>query len=118
MAGISAGNLRSRVTVLRRVKKTNELGETIYDYEPERKIWARIVPTTGRMESLEGEMDRTAVTHRVTVRRASVPELNTDLRLRFREQDYQVQYFYPNYRDGGFLDIFVKLVVEDGVPGF
>ena len=118
MAQMSAGDLRSRVTVLRRVEKTNELNETTYDYEPERKVWARIVPTTGRMESIEGEVDRVEVTHRVTVRRASIPELNTDLRLRFRDQDYQVQYFYPNYRDSGFLDIFVKLVVERNVRGF
>lgn len=117
MAGISAGDLRSRVTVLRRVEKTNELNETTYDYEPERKIWARIVPTTGRMESLEGEMERVEVTHRVTVRRASIPNLQADLRLRFRGQDYVVRYFYPNYRDGGFVDLYVRLVVEDGVSG-
>ena len=63
-------------------------------------------------------MERAEITHRVTVRRSAIPELQTDLRLRFREQDYDVQYFYPNYRDGGFVDIFVKLVVEDGVPSF
>lgn len=118
MAQMSAGDLRSRVTVLRRAKKINELNETTYDYEPERKVWARIVPTTGRKESIEGEVDRVEVTHRVTMRRSSIPELNTDLRLRFRDQDYQVQYFYPNYRDSGFLDIFVKLVVERNVRGF
>ena len=128
MASISAGDLRSRVTVLRRVEKVNALKEKTYDYEPDRKVWARIVPSSGRTGDLEGDMERVEVTHRVTVRRASIPELQTDLRrasiphltadlrLRFREQDYTVQYFYPNYRDGGFVDLFVKLVVEDGIP--
>ena len=37
-------------------------------------------------------MGRVEVTHRVTVRRASIPELQTDLRLRYRDQDYQVRY--------------------------
>lgn len=118
MAQISAGDLRSRVTVLRRVKTKNALGEDDYTYEPERKVWARIVPTTGRTESLEGDMERVEVTHRVTVRRAAIPELQTDLRLRYRDQDYQVRYFYPDYRDGGFLDLFVRLVIEDGVKSF
>ena len=51
-------------------------------------------------------------------RSAAIPELQTDLRLRYRDQDYQVRYFYPNYRDGGFLDLFVRLVIEDGVKSF
>ena len=118
MASISAGDLRSRVTVLRRVKTQNTLGEDAYDYQPERKVWAMIVPTSGRTEALEGGMERVEVTHRVTVRRSSIPDLQTDLRLRYREQDYQVRYFYPNYRSGGFVDLFVRLVVEDGVKSF
>lgn len=118
MAQISAGELRSRVEVLRRVKAENTLREEYYTYETERKVWARIVPTTGRTEPLEGNMERVEVTHRVSVRRASIPELCTDLRLRYRGQDYEVRYFYPNYRDGGFVDLFVRLVVEDGVQSF
>lgn len=118
MEKISAGDLRSRVTVMRRVPGKNALGEDTYDYKPDRKVWARIVPATGRRESLEGDMERVEVTHRVTVRRASIPELRTDLRLRYRGQDYEVRYFYPNYRDGGFVDLFVRLVVEDGVQSF
>ena len=104
MEKISAGDLRSRVTVMRRVPGKNALGEDTYDYEPDRKVWARIVPTTGRRESLEGDVERA--------------ELRTDLRLRYRGQDYEVRYFYPNYRDGGFVDLFVRLVVEDGVQRF
>ncbi len=118
MEKISAGDLRSRVEVLRRVKAENALGEDTYDYEPDRKVWARIVPATGRRESLEGNVERAEITHRVTVRRSAIPELQTDLRLRYRGQDYEVRYFYPNYRDGGFVDLFVRLVVEDGVQSF
>ena len=32
-------------------------------------------------------------------------------------RSYVVRYFYPNYRDGGFVDLYVRLVVEDGVSG-
>lgn len=117
MAVVSAGELRNRVEVLRRTGRINPLGEQTYDYETERRVWAKIVPTAGRGEAVEGDMERAEVTHRITVRRASIPNLTTDLRLRFRGQVYEVQYFYPNYRDSGFLDLYVRLVIEDGIPG-
>ena len=47
MASISAGDLRSRVTVMRRVPGKNALGEDTYDYKPDRKVWARILPRDG-----------------------------------------------------------------------
>ena len=114
MAVVSAGELRNRVEVLRRTGRINPLGEQTYDYETERRVWAKIVPTAGRGETVEGDMERAEVTHRIT----SIPNLTTDLRLRFRGQVYEVQYFYPNYRDSGFLDLYVKLVIEDGIHGF
>lgn len=117
MAAISAGELRNRVEVLRRAEQVNSLNERTYSYEPERRVWAKIVPTAGRGEDLEGDMERAEVTHRITVRRASIPDLTTDLRLRYRGQVYEVQYFYPNYRDSGFVDLFVRLVIEDGIHG-
>ena len=118
MAVVSAGDLRNRVEVLRRTGRINPRGEQTYDYEAERRVWAKIVPTAGRGENVEGDMERAEVTHRITVRRASIPNLTTDLRLRFREQVYEVQYFYPNYRDSGFLDLYARLVIEDGTRSF
>ena len=118
MAVVSAGELRNRVEVLRRTGRINPLGEQTYDYVTERGVWAKIVPTAGRCETVEGDMERAEVTHRISVRRASIPNLTTDLRRRFRGQVYEVQYFYPNYRDSGFLDLYVKLVIEDGIHGF
>lgn len=118
MATVSAGELRNRVEMLRRIERVNDLGERTYDYEPERRVWAKITPASGRGETVEGDMERVEVTHRIIVRRASIPKLATDLRLRYRGQEYDVQYFYPNYRDSGFVDIFARLVVEDGIAGF
>lgn len=73
MAVVSAGELRNRVEVLRRIGRANPLGEQTYDYEAERRVWAKIVPTAGRGETVEGDMERAEVTHRITVRRASIP---------------------------------------------
>lgn len=111
----SAGDLRCRVELLERQSIQNPLGEKDYEYQPTRKFWAEIVPSSGRREDVPGDMERVNITHRVTVRRSSLPELRTDARFRFRGQTYQVQYFYPNYKRSGWLDIFVELVVEDHV---
>lgn len=114
----TADDLQCRVEVLRRVEIVNELGETMMTYEPERKIWAQIVPLSGRMSCIPGGMERMEVSHRFTVRRGSLREVDTDLRLRFRGQIYTIQYLYPDYMNRGFLDVFCKLEVEHGVSGF
>lgn len=112
------GILRNRVEVLRRTGRINPLGEQTYDYEAERGCGPKSCPRPGGARPVEGDMERAEVTHRITVRRASIPNLTTDLRLRFREQVYEVQYFYPNYRDSGFLDLYARLVIEDGTRSF
>ena len=46
---INAGDLRCRVELLERKKGTNDLGETTYSYgsyDPPRKLWAKIAPTS------------------------------------------------------------------------
>lgn len=65
-------------------------------------MWAKIVPTAGRGETVEGDMERAEVTHRITVRRASIPNLTTDLAASVPGAVYEVQYFYPNYREQRF----------------
>ena len=37
--------------------RVNSLNERTYSYEPERRVWAKIVPTAGRGEDLEGDME-------------------------------------------------------------
>ena len=118
MAVVSAGDLRNRVEVLRRTGRINPLGSRHTTMRQSAGCGPKSCPRPGGGETVEGSMERVEVTHRITVRRASIPNLTTDLRLRFRGQVYEVQYFYPNYRDSGFLDLYVRLVIEDGIHGF
>lgn len=115
---MTGSDLKCRVEVCRRVEGVNALGEVTYAYEPERKVWARIVPVSGRTAELAGGVERVEATHRVTIRRGAIPELTTDLQLRFRGQRYEVISFYPNYRESGFVEMQCRLVVEDGIQSF
>ena len=112
-----AGDLRCRVEVLERVSEENALGETTTRLEPVRRVWAQIVPLCGRTADAGGGMERVEVSHRFTFRSSALPGLSIDTKFRYRGQDYAVAYFYPNYRTGGFLDVFCKLEVEDRVQG-
>lgn len=121
MAELSAGDLRCRVELLRRVERETEFGTTDFvqePYDPPRKIWAKITPSSGTRENLSGDMERPAVTHRIQCRRSALPEIPSDLVFRYRGQDYELQYGYPNYQQSGFLDLYVRLVVENIVRGF
>ena len=118
---INAGDLRCRVELLERRKGTNDLGETTYSYgsyDPPRKLWARIVPMSGRRETLEGDMELASVTHKMTIRRTSLPILAPDARILYRGQYYDVQYGYPIYNREGCMEVFIRLVVENGVSSF
>ena len=118
---INAGDLRCRVELLERKKGTNELGETTYSYgsyDPPRKLWARIVPMSGRRETLEGDMELASVTHKMTIRRTSLPILAPDARILYRGQYYDVQYGYSIYDRECWMEVFLRLVVEDGVRSF
>ena len=82
-----------------------------------RKVWAQIVPTSGRGAPQAGEVEPMEVTHRVVVRSSALPELRNGLRFTFRGQWYEVLYGYPIYNRTGWLELFVRLVVDDRVPG-
>ena len=117
---INAGDLRCRVELLERKKGTNDLGETTYcygSYDPPRKLWAKIAPTSGRRDTLEGDMDQAVVTHKMTIRRTSLPILAPDARILYRGQRYEVLYGYPIYNREGWMEVFLRLVVENGVRG-
>ena len=106
-----AGDLRCRIQLYELEEVRNVLGE------PGRRVWAQIVPTSGRSAPLAGEVEPMEVTHRVVVRSSALPELRNGLRFTFRGQWYEVLYGYPIYNRTGWLELFVRLVVDDRVPG-
>lgn len=109
-----AGDLRCRIQLYELEEVRNVLGERTMEYRPGRKVWAQIVPTSGR-SALAGEVEPMEVTHRVVVRSSALPELRNGLRFTFRGQWYEVLYGYPIYNRTGWLELFARLVVDDCV---
>lgn len=114
---VTASDLRCRITIYRKQKAENELKETTYEYRPERTVWAQIVPASGRAAALEGDMERSEITHRVRLRASACPVIDQGMYFMFRGQRYDVLYGYPIYNRGGWMELYCRLVVEDYVPG-
>lgn len=114
---VSASGLRARVTIYRRKETENELEEKTFTYQPERTVWAEIVPTSGRTAPLEGAVERAEITHRVRLRISACPVIERGMYFTFRRQRYDVLYGYSIYNRRGWLELYCRLVVEDSVPG-
>lgn len=112
---VTASDLRTRISIYRSVKKTNELGETTYDAQLDRIVWANIVPASGRTAPLAGNMEQAEITHKVTVRSTSCPTIDRGMYFVFRGQQYDILYGYPIYNRAGWLELFCRLVVENSV---
>lgn len=113
---VTASDLRAKITIYRRQKGENELKETTYGYQPERTVWAQIVPASGRTAALEGEVERAEITHRVRLRASACPVLEQGMYFIFRGQRYDVLYGYPIYSRSGWMELYCRLVVENSVP--
>lgn len=108
------GELRDLIDVYARVKRVAASGEAGYAVRPIRRVWANVVPVSGRAAELPGEAERVEVTHRVIIRAASIPNLATDMVFVCRGLKLSVVYFYPLYKYRGWTEIYCRMVVEDG----
>ena len=113
----TASDLRCRITIYRKKKTENELKESTYGYQPERPVWAEIVPASGRTAALEGDVEQAEITHRVRLRASSCPSIDRGMYFMFRGQRYDILYGYPIYNRSGWMELFCRLVVENSVPG-
>lgn len=106
---VRAGDLRERLEVWKAEPQTDENHETDYVPQKLRTIWANVTPSSGRTETLPGETERSQITHKVTIRAPSLPEICREMYFIVRGQRLDVQYWYPVYNRRGWLEIFCQL---------
>ena len=106
---VQAGELRERLEVWKAEPQTDENNETDYVPQKLRTIWANVTPSSGRTETLPGETERSQITHKVTIRAPSLPEICREMYFIVRGQRLDVQYRYPVYNRRGWLEIFCQL---------
>lgn len=114
---IQAGELRERLAVWKAGAVTDPGGETDYTYSRLRTIWAHVMPVSGRTAELPGEAERAEVTHKVTIRAGSLPEICREMYFVVRGQRLDVLYWYPVYNRRGWLEIFCRMVQGEVAGG-
>lgn len=107
-----SSRLNCRVSLYGKMKTKNALNEIVYDYAELKTLWAEIIPTGGAQQTMPDGSTYTDITHKITVRAASVPNLTNDMYIRFRGQRYDIKYFMPNYKLRDRIEIFCSLMVE------
>ena len=104
--------LNNRIDVYGKTEIKNELGETDYTYDKIKTIWANILPTTGYTKDVTGEVTRTEMKYKITIRSDSLKELTNDMYFIYKNQRYYIDYFIPNFKYRDSIEIYCSLVVE------
>src|SRR5690625_3715930 len=103
------GKLRNRVELFGRKKVENELGETEYQSTFLRKVWAQVIPQTGKLQAQQADTILSNVTHKIIVRYAS--DINKDMHIMYKGHRFDIKYILNPYFRNEFLEIFAEEVI-------
>lgn len=109
---MQAGELRNKIDVYGMRTYTDTLGSQGRKPGKIKSLWANIVPTSGQNREEKGNVSEIYVSHRVTVRRKSLSEIAPDYYLVYKGQKYEILYWYPNYKNNNYMEIFCRLEVS------
>lgn len=109
---INPGDLKNKIDVYNKVRTTNSLNETEYNYKKIKSVWSMITPSGGNLQRGEVNTTYANISHKITVRYGAIPDLNNEMYFVYKGQRYDVEYFIPNYKYKDRIEIFCNLVVE------
>lgn len=109
---MNPGKLRHRIDIWGNVKKVNELNKTFYSFEKIKTVHAEIVPQTGNMQRQQAETILTNVTHKIKLRYNAGKDITKDMRIHFRNAEFEIKYILNPYFKNETLEIFCTEVIE------
>lgn len=109
---INTGDLRHRIDIYANVKYENELGETSYKFDKLKTIWASIIPQTGKLQTQQADTILTNVTHKIIVRYNAGKDITKDMKIHFRDHEFEIRYILNPYFKNETLEIFVEEVLS------
>ena len=109
---MQAGQLKNKIEVYGMISKVNSFGADSRKPEMLKKVWANIIPTSGQNREEQGNVSEIHVSHRITVRAKALKNISPDYYFMYKGQKYEILYWYPNYRDNNFMEIFCRLEVS------
>ena len=109
---MQAGQLRNKIEVYGLVTRVNSLGADSRRPEMIKKVWANIIPTSGQNREEQGNVSEIQVSHKLTVRAKALKDISPDYYFMYKGQKYKILYWYPNYKDNNYMEIFCRLEVS------
>jgi len=109
---MNPGDLRHRIEILANQKAKNELEETIYKFLPVKKIWAAIIPQTGSLQKQVADTVLTNVTHKIIVRYNAGKDITKDMRIRYKDHEFEIKFVLNPYFKNETLEIYVQEVLK------
>ena len=110
---VLADRLRNRIYVYGKVKYINELDEVDYKFDRIKSVWAEILPTGGSLANGQGNAVYAQVTHKITIRNKSIPNLANDMYFMYQGQRFDINFFQPHYKYKDCIEIMCNLIVEN-----
>lgn len=108
--------LRNRIDVYGKVEIINELEEKDWEYQKTKSIWSEILPTNGVMKTTEDNSKYADISHKITIRTNSIPNLTDDMYFIYQNKlRFDINYFQPNYKYNDSIEIFCSLIVQNDI---
>lgn len=107
----TTNNLNKRIEIHGNVEGKNEIGEKIFEFGPLKKIWASVIPQTGALQRQQADTILTNVTHKIKVRYSAGKIITKEMKIYYRNHEFEIKYILnPDFADE-FLEIFVMEVL-------
>lgn len=108
---MDADDLKDRIDIYLPRDIENDMGESVREYSLIRSIWASIRTVSGVRRTDNGT-EFFDVVHKVTVRKASLPDICTEMYFENCGLKLYVESWEPTYKRKGFLTVACKGVIE------
>lgn len=119
---VNSGKLRNRVELFGNIKYINELKETAYRYERITRLWADVIPQTGKLQNQQQQANTilTNVTHKIITRYNRIiddayhdedEQVRNSLYIMHRRHRFNVRFILNPYFRNETLEIFVEEVL-------
>ncbi|MFL0168289.1 phage head completion protein [Candidatus Clostridium helianthi] len=107
-----ADRLNNRIDVYGKIKFENEFHEEDYHFDKIKSVWSEIIPTGGSLTTGQGDTIYAKITHKITVRDKSIPNLSNDMYFMYKGLKYDINFFQPNYKYKDAIEIMCTLVIQ------
>lgn len=101
------------VDVYKKTKYENDYKEEDYKWDKLKSVWSEITPTGGSLATGQGDTIYAKVTHKITIRDRSIPNLSNDMYFMYKGLRYDINFFQPNYKYKDAIEIMCTLVIQN-----